>query len=259
VRRVQTAENEATKRDVQSYWQSKPCGSTHAERTVGTPEFFAQVAAARDRLEPYISDFADFGSSAGQKVLEIGVGLGSDHIRFARAGAHLTGVDLTEASIELTRERLALEGLSSDLKVADAESLPFPDDRFDVVYSWGVLHHTPDSDRAISEALRVLRPGGRACLMLYARPSWVGFGLWARYALLRGRPWRSPSEVLAHHLESPGTRAFTRRELELRFAGLEKARFDRAVSPADRRVSGPLADLTGRWLGFYFVVRGTRA
>jgi ubiquinone/menaquinone biosynthesis C-methylase UbiE len=256
---VQTVENEATKREVQSYWEVKPCGSTHADTTPGTPEFFAQVAAARDRLEPYIADFAGFDTTAGQKVLEIGVGLGSDHIRFARAGARLTGVDLTEASIELTRRRLALEGLSSNLRRADAESLPFPDNHFDVVYSWGVLHHTPDSDQAIREALRVLRPGGRACLMLYARRSWVGFGLWARYALLRGRPWRSASDVFAHHLESPGTRAFTRRELESRLGGLEDLQLDRAVSPADRRVSGPLADLTGRWMGFYFVVRGSRA
>jgi ubiquinone/menaquinone biosynthesis C-methylase UbiE len=245
------------KAEVRSYWEAEPCGSRTAEAGLGTPDFFAQVSAARDRLEPHIARFADFAGAAGREVLEIGVGLGSDHVRFARGGARLTGVDITESGVELTRTRLALEGLQSRLQVADAESLPFADASFDVVYSWGVLHHTPDCDRAIREALRVLRPGGRACLMLYSRRSWVGAGLWARYALLRGRPRRSVAEVLAHHLESPGTRAFTRRELEQRFTHLDDLRLDRVVTPADRKVAGPIASLTGRWLGFHCVVRGT--
>lgn len=253
---MKTAEHRDTKGAVRAFWEDKPCGSKHASTTEGTPEFFEEVAAARDRLEPYIARFAAFDDTAGKEVLEIGVGLGSDHVRFARAGAVLTGVDLTPAAIDLTQRRLALEGLWSDLSVADAEALPFHDRSFDVVYSWGVLHHTPDSDRAIREALRVLRPGGRACLMLYARRSWVGAGLWTRYGLLRGRPWLSVARILAEHLESPGTKAFTRRELEARFARLDDPTFERALSPADRKVAGPLAAATARWLGFYFVVRG---
>ena len=148
VLRVQTAVDEPAKRDVWAYWEAAPCGAKHAGASPGTAQFFAEVAAARTASSRISRTSLGVDSTAGQKVLEIGVGLGSDHIRFARAGAVLTGVDLTEASIELTRQRLEMEGQSSNLEVADAEALPFPDGYFDVVYSWGVLHHTPDSDRA---------------------------------------------------------------------------------------------------------------
>src|SRR2546425_890045 len=82
-----------------------------------------------------------------------------------------------------------------------AARLPFDDGTFDRVYSWGVLHHTPDTARAVREAVRVLAPGGRLCVMLYARHSWVAYGLWVKHALLTGRPSRSLADVLARHME----------------------------------------------------------
>ncbi|HWM12446.1 MAG TPA: class I SAM-dependent methyltransferase [Solirubrobacteraceae bacterium] len=246
----------ATKEDVRTFWEADPCGAARAEATEGTPEFFAQVAAARDELEPFIADYADFASTRGQSVLEIGVGVGSDFIRFARAGARATGVDLTEHAIALVGRRLELEGLSADLRQADAERLPFADGTFDVVYSWGVLHHTPDCERAIAEAQRVLKPGGRLCVMLYARHSWLAYALWVRHALLKGRPTRSLADVISEHMESAGTRAFTRSELRRRFAGLEELTVEHVGTPYDRRAAGPLAAATGRWLGWFLVVRG---
>jgi ubiquinone/menaquinone biosynthesis C-methylase UbiE len=105
-------------------------------------------------------------------VLEVGCGLGTDAINFARAGARYTGIDLTEASIELVRKRFAFEQLSADLRVADAEALPFADNSFDLFYSHGVLHHTPDTQRTIYEAHRVLKPGGTAMVMLYHKNSY---------------------------------------------------------------------------------------
>lgn len=249
---------DTAKEEVKQFWEAGPCGAGHAQAEEGTPEFFAQVAAERDRLEPFIPRYAEFASATGKELLEIGVGLGSDFIRFLRAGAKGTGVDLTEHSIELVRRRLDLEGLDAALRAADAERLPFPDASFDVVYSWGVLHHTPDSDRAIREAVRVLRPGGRLCVMLYARRSWVAFGLWGRYALLRGRPWRSLSDVVANHMESVGTRAYTPAELRQRFGALEDLRVEHVGTPYDRRVAGPLAAATGGRLGWFLVVRGRK-
>jgi ubiquinone/menaquinone biosynthesis C-methylase UbiE len=142
-------------------------------------------------------------------VLEIGVGLGADHQLFAQAGARLAGIDLTGRAVEHARRRLALFGLESDLRVADAESLPFAGDSFDLVYSWGVLHHSPDTPRAIDEAWRVLRNGGHARVMIYHKHSLVGYMLWVRYALLAGRPLRSLGDIYSHHLESPGTKAYT--------------------------------------------------
>src|ERR671931_284854 len=121
---------------VHDYWQARPCGSSLTQAEPGSKEFFDEIEEARYRLEPFIPDFAEFERWRGQCVLEIGVGLGTDFVRFARAGARLSGVDLTEASIELVRRRLALEGLAADLGVADAEALPYADKSFDLVYSW---------------------------------------------------------------------------------------------------------------------------
>jgi SAM-dependent methyltransferase len=253
-----SATDEALKQEVRSFWEEEPCGSAHAEAAEGSPEFFAQVERSRNDLEPFIADYADFEGSRGQRLLEIGAGLGTDLVRFARAGAHVTGVDLTEHSVRLVRRRLELERLDGDVRVADAERLPFEDGAFDKVYSWGVLHHTPDSQRAFREALRVLRPGGEACVMLYARRSWVAWGMWARHGPLAGRPLRSVSDVLAHHMESEGTKGYTVRELRRVFAGLEGLRVEHVGTPYDRRFAGPLAALTGRWLGWFLVVRGRK-
>lgn len=189
-------------------------------------------------------------------MLEIGVGLGTDFVRFSRAGAHATGIHLTERAVELVRRRLSLEGVGGEVLVADAEALPFENEAFDWVYSWGVLHHTPHTAAAVREAIRVLRPGGDLCVMMYGRHSWVAYALWAKYALLRGRPWRTLADVLARHMESEGTKGFTRRELRTMFAGLEDLRVEHVATVYDHNFAGPLVALSGDRLGWFVVVRG---
>jgi SAM-dependent methyltransferase len=246
------------KQRVREFWEREACGEIHADAAEGTPEFFAQIERRRDELEPHIAEYADFAAARGQDVLEIGVGAGTDFVRFVRAGANATGVDLTARAVELVAQRLELEGLSAELRTADAEALPFDDESFDVVYSWGVLHHTPDTRRAFAEAVRVLRPGGRLCLMLYARHSWVSYGFWVRHALLTGRPWRSLSAVLARHMESEGTKAYTKRELRPLLAGLVDLRIDKIATAYDRQIAGPLARLVGDRLGWQLVIRARK-
>ena len=255
---VGPSETDTAKADVRDFWEAVPCGAKHATAQEGSPEYFGQVEARRDELEPFIADHADFAGAAGKRVLEIGVGLGTDFVRFGRGGAVLTGVDLTEHAVALVRRRLEMEGLAGEVRVADAEDLPFEDGSFDIVYSWGVLHHTPHPDRAMAEATRVLRPGGRLCVMVYSRWSWVALGLWARYALLRGRPHHGLARVVSSHMESAGTRAYTMRELRRRFSDLEDLRLEKVATPYDRRVAGPLARPTGRLLGWFLVVHGRR-
>jgi SAM-dependent methyltransferase len=196
------------KRAVREFWQAASCGERLYLETAER-DGYARQAEERYRLEPIIADFARFEASRGLRVLEIGVGLGADHQRFAEAGARLTGIDLTERAVEHTRRRLSLFALSSNLSVGDAEALEFPDASFDVVYSWGVLHHSPDTPRAIDEVWRVLKPGGIARIMIYHTWSMIGFMLWVRYALLRLRPWTSMRTLYARHLESPGTKAYS--------------------------------------------------
>ena len=116
-------------------------------------------------------------------VLEVGVGMGSDHVRWARSRPRrLAGIDLTPRAVKWTQRRLEAEDLGSDLQIADAENLPFPDTSFDIVYSWGLLHHTPDTAAAFREVHRVLRPGGKARVMIYHSRSMVGAILWTRRA-----------------------------------------------------------------------------
>ena len=124
--------------------------------------------------------------------MEVGVGAGTDFVNWVRNGAIATGVDLTQSGVALTGERLEIEGLEADVRVADAESLPFADDSFDIVYSWGVLHHSPDTPRAIEEVRRVLRPAGTALVMIYHAWSWMGFTLWWLHCAAKIRPWKSP-------------------------------------------------------------------
>jgi SAM-dependent methyltransferase len=243
---------------VKDFWEEEPCGVEHTATAEGTPEFYAEVERTRDELDPYIHRFADFAGARGKHLLEIGVGLGTDFVRFVRAGAIATGVDLTEHAVELVRKRVKLEGLEAEVRAADAESLPFDDASFDRVYSWGVLHHTPDTGKAISEAIRVLRPGGEACVMLYARHSWVSYGLWVRHALLAGRPWRSLAGVLASHMESEGTKGYTKRELRGLFSALEDLRLDKVRTSYDEQIAGPVAKLTGNLLGWNLVIRGRK-
>ncbi len=154
-----TEQYDAQKRQVYDFWNRASCGEDLYLAGGDCAAYDAQ-AKARYRLEPYIREFAQFENTKGQRVLEIGVGLGADHQRFAEAGAELYGIDLTERAVEHTCSRLALFGLRSTLSTGDAERLNFPDNSFDLVYSWGVLHHSPDTPRAIAEVHRVLRRGG---------------------------------------------------------------------------------------------------
>ena len=196
------------KQAVREFWERVSCGEELYLRDEGRQAYLEQ-ARRRYELEPYIEQFAAFERARGQRVLEIGVGLGADHQRFAEAGAILCGIDLTERAVAHARRRLELFGLGSRLEQGDAENLAFDDDSFDLVYSWGVIHHSPNTPQAVAEIHRVLRPGGMAKLMIYHKWSLVGYMLWVRYALLRLRPWMSLADIYARHLESPGTKAYS--------------------------------------------------
>jgi ubiquinone/menaquinone biosynthesis C-methylase UbiE len=160
------------KEQVRAFWQAHPCGIKFSAAELGTREFFERVEAHRYAKEGHILAAADFNGARGLRVLEIGCGLGTDGAQFAKAGAEYTGIDLTEAAIELARKRFELTGLKGAFQIGDAEKLDFPDESFDIVYSHGVLHHTPDIERAVGEIRRVLKTGGRAIVMLYHRGSY---------------------------------------------------------------------------------------
>jgi SAM-dependent methyltransferase len=164
--------NAELKERVRAFWQAHPCGTRFSDAEIGTREFFERVEAHRYTKEWHIPEAANFAATRGLRVLEIGCGLGTDGAQFALAGADYTGIDLTDASIELAKRKFELSGLPGEFRIADAENLEFADNSFDLVYSHGVLHHTPDTARAVREIHRVLKPGGRAVVMLYHRGSY---------------------------------------------------------------------------------------
>jgi SAM-dependent methyltransferase len=167
-----TEPNAELKERVRAFWQAHPCGAKFSDAEIGTREFFERVEAHRYAKEWHIPEAADFAGTRGLRVLEIGCGLGTDGAQFANAGADYTGVDLTDAAVELARKHFDLLGLRGEFRTADAENLDFADESVDLVYSHGVLHHTPDTARAVREIHRVLKPGGRAMVMLYHRGSY---------------------------------------------------------------------------------------
>jgi ubiquinone/menaquinone biosynthesis C-methylase UbiE len=243
--------------EVYRYWQAESCGTEHASSATGTQAYYDEIEAARYGLEPFIPGFAEFERWRGRRVLEIGIGAATDFVNFARAGARITGMDLTPAAIEHAERRLRLEGLEGELAVGTGERLPYADQSFDLVYSWGVIHHAEQPAKVVREARRVLAPGGEVRAMLYGRHSWVAFALWARHAFLAGHPSRSLSAVVATHMESPGTRVYTPGELEMLFegAGFDRVRVTGFPTPYDQRVAGPLARIVRRdW--FLGVVAG---
>jgi 2-polyprenyl-3-methyl-5-hydroxy-6-metoxy-1,4-benzoquinol methylase len=174
-------------RDVYAFWNSGGCGVPFLERRGGEREAFAAYREARYRTEWHIPAFAAFADARGKRVLEVGCGNGADAIMFARHGAAYVGVDLTDTAVDATRRHLAAEGLEGRCGLANVEHLCYAKESFDIVYSFGALHHTSSPEKAVHEVWRVLKPGGVALIMLYHRHSlnyYVRILLYMRLRLL---------------------------------------------------------------------------
>jgi SAM-dependent methyltransferase len=154
-----------------SFWTGYQPGLRQTQAREGTPDFFRAVERRRYALEPHIAALARFGDWAGRDVLEAGCGMATDGAQFARAGASYTGADFSPRALELAQQRFELDGLQGRFVRASIAELPFEDASFDLVYSFGVIHHLPETERVVSEFHRVLRPGGTAIVMVYHRDS----------------------------------------------------------------------------------------
>jgi SAM-dependent methyltransferase len=162
----------ATIQTVREFWDDNPCQSDLSAAD-DRRRYFEEISQKRyGGREWHVPTVARFGEFAGKDVLEIGCGIATDGLEFARRGARYVGVDLTPRAIEHARERFGLFGVPGRFEVTNAEEpLPFPDNSFDHIYSFGVIHHSPTPERIVREMHRVLRPGGTFTVMLYNRSS----------------------------------------------------------------------------------------
>jgi len=210
-----TVEREGLKGQVHDFWNRQSCDTHIAASDKFTRDYFEEIETFRYRDQPCIHAFAQFTRYYGKRVLEVGFGSGTDFIQWLRAGAVATGIDLTEEALDNLNHRIKVYGLPAPerIQVGDAEALPFESNSFDLGYSFGVLHHTPNTEKAIAELVRVVQPGGEIKIMLYNLNSLCVFKTWVKYAVLRGRPWKSFRWAAANHIESAGTKAYTRGDL----------------------------------------------
>ena len=203
---------------VRDYWNRRPCNIRHSTRPPGSREYFVEVEQRKHFIEPHIPQFAEFPRWRDKRVLEIGCGIGTDTMNFARNAAAVTAVDLSEKSLEMARTRAEVYGLTGRIRFfhGSAEQLDqiMPLETFDLIYSFGVIHHTPHPDRVLEQVRKYVRPGSTAKIMVYHRRSWKVFWILMTYG--KGRFWRLP-EIVARNSEAetgcPVTYTYTKREL----------------------------------------------
>lgn len=216
------------KLEIQKQWDNDPCGSeTVQDREPESLEFYRAIRKHRyEEYAPWFDEVVGFQDWHDKDILEIGVGLGSDHYRFAVNGNHMTALDLSKEHLRHTVKHLQLEGLETNPIYGDAEEMPFPDHSFDVVYSFGVLHHTPNTERAIAEVYRVLKPGGTAIIGLYHKYSlFLIFRTIIYNGILKAglfsKGWRKLVSEIEHRSEDsdavPLVKVYSRREAKRLF------------------------------------------
>lgn len=218
---------------IQRYWNDRIHDLEMTDEPVGTLGFFDDLDEYRfDKLR-YLPELVDFGGFKGQTLLEVGCGIGTDLVRFARGGALVTGVDLSKTAIDLAAKNFELHGLTPvELRVANAEALPYPDASFDHVYGHGVIQYTADPAKLVRECHRVLKPGGTAIFMVYNRISWLN-------ALSK------VMKVALEHEDAPCLRKFSIGEFRALLAPFADARIVPERFPVKSR-------LHGGWKGWVF-------
>ncbi|MBK1656073.1 class I SAM-dependent methyltransferase [Allochromatium vinosum] len=216
--------------DVRSYWNSRPCNIRHSRALVGTRQYFDEVEQRKYCVENHIPSFAEFERWRGKQVLEIGCGIGTDTMNFARAGARVTAVDISEESIAVAKQRAALLGLNNiTFYHADAEALSatVPLKNFDLIYSFGVIHHTPHPERAIAEIRKYMGSDSVLKMMVYHRWSWKVFWILATYG--RFAFW-DLERLVARHSEAqtgcPVTYCYSRSSVAKLLHGFDISRAD---------------------------------
>ena len=259
------------KDQVQNQWNNNPVGSQYVKHAQAhTLQWFLEVEAHRyGEYGPWMPEVMEFDRHAGQRVLEIGGGMGTDLAQFARHGALVTDLDLSAGHLALAQENFRLRGLPGTFLHHDAETLPFPDASFDVVYSNGVIHHTPNTQSVVDEIYRVLAPGGKAIIMVYAENSLHYWGVQVGLLGLRGGLLQSASmgDIMSRSVEMtkndarPLVKVYTARRLRAMFNRFTDVQIVKRQLTAPELPSFarwvPL-NLAGRLVGWNLIVKASR-
>jgi SAM-dependent methyltransferase len=249
-------EPEATVATVKDFWESHVNNEYYTDASRATDEYFRDIEERCSATQPNLRDlFAELAGSNG-RLLEVGCGIGVDSIQLAKCGFDVTAVDLTESALEVAKQFAGRRDVNINFQLGNAEGLDFPDASFDAVYSFGVLHHTPDIDKAVAEVRRVLRPGGSAYVMLYHRYSLVN--LVHRVFRL---PYESPRDRNDH---CPVVYTLSRRGVRELFGAYSNVSvqtaypFTYGFGPLTTKTPIWLRRPLGRALGWHLMIQATR-
>lgn len=249
-------ETQEQKQEIRQFWGNRPCGVIGSDHPTDSSAFFEETRGKRfvihtDLDQPFLKEAIQFSKYTGKKVLEIGCGIGVDALEWKLAGNDYVGMDYNFPSVKITRGRFADAGCDGVFTNGDAENLPFPDASFDLIYSFGVLHHTPGTQKAIDEVYRCLKPGGKAIIMLYYKWSAMVFGdIILGRGIWQGALWktRSIGELISRYTEwdsqtetstNPLTKVYSKREAKKMF----------------RRFRNPEMELHYLWRGHFGPLR----
>ena len=260
------------KDEVQKQWDNDPAGSHYVkDSSPNTIEWFREVEAYRyDVYAPWMAETMEFARHAGHQLLEIGGGIGTDLSQFAKHGALTTDLDLSSGHLALAKENFKLRGLPGTFIHHDAERLPFADGTFDVVYSNGVIHHTPNTRGVVEEMRRVLKPGGQAIIMVYAENSlhyWRNL-VWAIGIKENALQVQSMGEVMSRSVERsdnaaarPLVKVYTPDRLRHLFEGFEGIEIVQRQMVAEEKprllTRVPLPTL-GQWMGWNLIIKARK-
>ena len=214
--------------EVATYWNARPCNIRHSNKEVGTKEYFDEVERRKYFVEPHIPSFAEFSRWKGKRVLEIGCGIGTDTINFARAGAIVTAVDLSKESLAIAKKRAEVFGLEKNISFYQAnaeilsETIPPPQDSYDLIYSFGVIHHTPNPENAIKQIRKYMDKNTVLKIMLYNKLSWKV--LWILLTEGKLKFWKL-NELIAKNSEAqtgcPVTYTYTKSSVRKFLSGFQ--------------------------------------
>jgi SAM-dependent methyltransferase len=214
--------------EIERYWNERIHDLEMTRHPVGSRAFFDDLDAYRfDKLH-YLPRLVDFNGFGGRELLEVGCGIGTDLVRFARGGAIVTGVDLSQTAIDLAKKNFAWnEVTAKELRVANAEALPYPAASFDVVYGHGVLQYTANARQLVAEVHRVLRPDGLAIFMVYNRISWLN-------------AMSKLTQVALEHEDAPVLRKYSIREFRVLLEPFAQVQIVPERFPVKSRLHGGL-------------------